>query len=52
MALAPLTEIGMLFLRCRGGLSHHPEEAITAEDAGLAVRVLLDFLRQFGDPNR
>jgi allantoate deiminase len=47
MAVAFLCPIGMLFLRCRGGISHNPAEAITAEDADLAVRVLVDFLRHF-----
>ena len=37
----------MLFVRCKGGISHNPAEAITAEDADVAVRVLLDFLRHF-----
>lgn len=40
-----LTDIGMLFVRCgNGGVSHSPLETITAEDAELAVRVLLDLL--------
>jgi beta-ureidopropionase / N-carbamoyl-L-amino-acid hydrolase len=40
-----LTDIGMLFVRCgNGGVSHSPVETITAEDADLAVRVLLDLL--------
>ncbi|MDE1146931.1 MAG: allantoate amidohydrolase [Azospirillaceae bacterium] len=47
MALAPLCPIAMLFVRCKGGISHHPDEAITAEDADLAVSVLLEFLRRF-----
>jgi allantoate deiminase len=49
LAIASLCPIAMLFLRCRGGISHHPAEAILAEDADLAVRVLDDFLRRF-DP--
>jgi len=47
MAMAALTPVAMLFLRCRGGISHNPAESITVEDADLAVRVLLDFLRQY-----
>lgn len=47
MAIASLTPVGMLFLRCRGGISHNPAESITVEDADLAVRVLLDLLRHF-----
>jgi allantoate deiminase len=45
MALAALCPIGMLFVRCERGISHHPAEAISAADADLAVRVLLDVLR-------
>jgi hydantoinase/carbamoylase family amidase len=51
MILAQVTEVGMLFVRCgAGGVSHNPEETVTAEDAGLAVAVLLDFLRRFASP--
>jgi allantoate deiminase len=45
LAMAALCPIGMLFVRCEGGISHNPAESITAEDADVAVRVLLDFLR-------
>jgi hydantoinase/carbamoylase family amidase len=41
----PITETGMLFVRCgNGGVSHSPRETITAEDADLGARVLLDVL--------
>jgi allantoate deiminase len=49
LAMAALCPIGMLFVRCKGGISHNPAESITAADAGAAVRVLLDFLRHL-DP--
>jgi acetylornithine deacetylase/succinyl-diaminopimelate desuccinylase-like protein len=40
-----VTDIGMLFVRCgNGGISHSPLETVTAEDADLAARVLLDVL--------
>ncbi|MEI9984296.1 MAG: allantoate amidohydrolase [Aliidongia sp.] len=52
MVIAALAPVGMLFLRCRDGLSHHPDEAITPEDAGLGVRILLDFLQHFTVPPR
>jgi beta-ureidopropionase / N-carbamoyl-L-amino-acid hydrolase len=43
-----LTDIGMLFVRCgNDGISHSPLETITAEDASIAVHVLLDFLTNF-----
>jgi hydantoinase/carbamoylase family amidase len=40
-----VTDIGMLFVRCgNGGISHSPLETVTAEDADLGARVLLDLL--------
>ena len=44
-ALAALTPVGMLFVRCKDGLSHHPDESVQAEDVAVAVGVLSDFLR-------
>jgi beta-ureidopropionase / N-carbamoyl-L-amino-acid hydrolase len=42
---AGVTDIGMLFVRCgNGGISHSPLETVTAEDAELGARVLLDLL--------
>ena len=49
MAIAKRWPMGMLFLRCKGGISHNPAEAITTADADLAVRVLIDALTHF-DP--
>lgn len=50
MALADLTRIAMLFVRCKDGLSHHPDESITAEDAAATATVLMNFLTEF-DPD-
>ncbi len=47
MAVAALCPVGMLFVRCQGGISHTPEESITEADAGLAVAALTRFLRDF-----
>ncbi|EPC01516.1 hypothetical protein L861_16730 [Litchfieldella anticariensis FP35 = DSM 16096] len=44
LAMNDLTDIGMLFVRCKDGLSHHPNEAISVEDAERATRVLMRFL--------
>ena len=52
MAMASLTDIGMLFVRCREGISHHPAESMTAADADVAARVLLRFLECFGADER
>ncbi|MEE4661343.1 MAG: allantoate amidohydrolase [Halieaceae bacterium] len=40
MAIAPITDVGMLFLRCAGGISHHPDESVTAQDVALAMEAL------------
>ncbi|TFD53924.1 allantoate amidohydrolase [Cryobacterium frigoriphilum] len=40
MALAAVTEIGMLFVRCAGGVSHHPDESVTEADIARAVDAL------------
>jgi hydantoinase/carbamoylase family amidase len=37
MTLAGVTDVGMLFVRCAGGVSHHPDEAVRVEDVGLAI---------------
>ncbi|TFC28505.1 allantoate amidohydrolase [Cryobacterium sp. TMT1-3] len=37
MAIAALTDIGMLFVRCRDGMSHHPDESVTEADVALAL---------------
>lgn len=50
LAMARLCPIGMLFVRCKGGISHSPIESITAEDAGIGVAVLVDFLRGYAAP--
>ena len=43
-----ITDTGMLFVRCgNGGVSHSPRETVSAQDADLAARVLLDVLETF-----
>jgi allantoate deiminase len=37
MAIASLTRVGMLFIRCAGGVSHHPEESVREDDVALAI---------------
>ncbi len=38
--------VGMLFVRCRGGLSHHPDEHVSPLDLKVALRVMVDFLER------
>ena len=47
MAVAAITNIGMIFVRCAGGISHSPAEAIKVEDAEVGARVLLSFIKNF-----
>ena len=37
----------VLFVRCKGGISHNPAESMTEEDAGIAIAILLDFVRNY-----
>jgi allantoate deiminase len=45
--LAPLFPVAMLFVRCRDGLSHHPDEFVSLEDIGVALQVTVEFLRSW-----
>ncbi|MEP6939413.1 MAG: allantoate amidohydrolase [Rudaea sp.] len=48
MKMATITPVGMLFVRCgNGGISHHPDETLSAADADVAARVFADFLIHF-----
>ncbi|KAL6620108.1 hypothetical protein ACP70R_035247 [Stipagrostis hirtigluma subsp. patula] len=44
--MARLTKIEMLFVRCRGGASHLPEESVMNDDVWAAGLVLVSFLEQ------
>jgi allantoate deiminase len=37
VAVAAVTPFAMLFLRCVGGISHHPDEAVTVDDIAAAL---------------
>ncbi len=40
VALAPLCPVGMLFVRCAGGISHNPAESVAETDVAVAIDVL------------
>ncbi|WP_408641184.1 Zn-dependent hydrolase [Salinimonas marina] len=42
MALAQICPVAMLFTRCKGGISHHPDESITTEDIMVSLQVLFE----------
>jgi allantoate deiminase len=42
--MAQLAPVAMLFVRCAGGVSHHPDESVDESDAALAVDALTRFV--------
>jgi len=44
--LSRLAPVAMLFVRCRAGLSHHPDEYVEPDDIGMALRALTTFIRE------
>jgi allantoate deiminase len=46
VVMSARTGIAMLFVRCRDGLSHHPDEYASAADITIALRVMCDFIRR------
>jgi allantoate deiminase len=44
VAMSAITEIAMLFVRCKGGVSHNPAESVKTEDVAVAIDVLSQFL--------
>jgi allantoate deiminase len=47
MAMKAIADIGMLFVRCKGGISHNPAEDITAADADVSTQIFLRFIENF-----
>lgn len=44
-AMAAICPVAMLFVRCKGGISHNPAESATEADVGVAIDVMDDFLK-------
>ena len=42
-----LTDMGMLFVRCKDGISHNPLESVKSEDLEIASEVLVEFLKNY-----
>jgi allantoate deiminase len=42
MSIGAITDVGMLFLRNPDGISHHPDEAVSAADVGAGIRALAE----------
>jgi allantoate deiminase len=47
-AMAEITDVGMIFVRCAGGISHSPDESITGEDAVAGAHLLLRVVENIG----
>jgi allantoate deiminase len=48
--MAKITPIAMLFVRCAGGVSHHPDESVRVDDIRVALDVLTDFVLSLPAP--
>jgi allantoate deiminase len=47
MAMIDIADVAMIFVRCRGGISHHPDEHVDLADADAGARVLLRLIEDF-----
>ena len=47
MAMIDISDVGMLFVRCRRGISHHPDEHVEVADADAGACVLLRLIENF-----
>jgi allantoate deiminase len=52
VVMSALTPVAMLFVRCRDGLSHHPDEYASPVDLGVALKVMVDFLEKLAGEHR
>ncbi len=48
MVMAALCPTAMLFIRCRGGISHNPAEHVDPADAEIALAVMSGFIDRLG----
>jgi allantoate deiminase len=51
--VSSIAPVAMLFVRCRKGLSHHPDEHVSPGDLEVALRIVVDFLTRMafrGEP--
>ena len=44
VVISKVAPIAMIFVRCRDGLSHHPDEFVDPADIEVGIRVLAEFL--------
>ncbi|HEV3102277.1 MAG TPA: allantoate amidohydrolase [Candidatus Dormibacteraeota bacterium] len=44
VTMSAITDVAMLFVRCKGGVSHNPAESVTTDDVAVSIDVLSRFL--------
>jgi allantoate deiminase len=49
VTMARVTDTAILFVRCAGGVSHHPDESVTEADVALALEAAVHFVRNLKD---
>jgi hydantoinase/carbamoylase family amidase len=50
VAMSDLTDVAMLFVRCKGGVSHNPAESVATADVAVAIDVLARFFELLAKP--
>lgn len=49
IAIAECWPVGMLFVRCKDGISHHPDESVTPHDVAYAVQAYINTVLSFAE---
>lgn len=44
--MSAVTDVALLFVRCRAGLSHHPDEHVASADLDIALRAMSNFMER------
>lgn len=52
VVVSSMAPVSMLFVRCRRGLSHHPDEFVRKSDMSVALAVVVDFLTKLAQDFR
>jgi len=52
VVMSKLTDVAMLFVRCAGGISHNPAEAVLEEDVVVAIAVMERFITDLAEEVR
>jgi allantoate deiminase len=52
VVMSSLAPVAMLFVRCRDGLSHHPDEFVHPRDLKVALGIVVDFLERLASKSK